>query len=269
VVKRRRGRLDVTSVAGVPLAVGFILAGQVLEGGSVRSILQLTAAVIVFGGTLGAILVSYSLQDVRRAGASLRDVFVDAEPPMDDTINALARFAIKARKDGIMSLEDEVERLEDPFLKRGLGLAVDGTSPNTLRSMLESEADSRDEIDERPARVYEAAGGYAPTVGILGAVLGLIQVMENLTDPNRLGAGIAVAFVATVYGVGSANLIFLPIAAKLRARAAVRAKRRQLICEGIFAIQEGLNPRLIEHKLRGLLGTDAPVRHLRAAGRAA
>ncbi len=146
---------------------------------------------------------------------------------------------------------------------------MDGTSPNTLRAMLESEADSRDEIDERPSRVYEAAGGYAPTIGILGAVLGLIQVMENLSDPNKLGAGIAVAFVATVYGVGSANLIFLPIAAKLRARAAVRAKRRQLICEGIFAIQEGLNPRLIEHKLRGLLGTDSSVRHLRAAGRAA
>jgi chemotaxis protein MotA len=235
----------------------------VLEGGNIGSIFQLTAAVIVFGGTLGAVLVSFSLGDVRGAMRSLRDVFIDRETPMDDTIASMARFAVKARRDGIMSLEDEVERLEDPFLKRGLGLAVDGTSPSTLRSMLETESESRDQLDEMPARVYEAAGGYAPTIGILGAVLGLIHVMENLTDPNKLGAGIAVAFVATVYGVGSANLVFLPIAAKLRLKAATKAKRRQLICEGILAIQEGQNPRLIEHKLNGLLGRDQAVRSLR------
>jgi chemotaxis protein MotA len=268
-VVTERSRLDVTSVAGVPIGIGFILLGQLLEGGSIRSILQFTAAVIVFGGTLGAVLLSFSIHDVRRAARSLRLVFLDRDAPMEDTIAILARFAVKARRDGIMSLEDEVEALTDPFLKRGLGLAVDGTSPTVLRAMLESEADSRDEIDELPARVYESAGGYAPTVGILGAVLGLIHVMENLSDPNRLGAGIAVAFVATVYGVGSANLIFLPIAAKLRAKAAVLARRRQMICEGILAIQEGQNPRLIEHKLRGLLGIDTSSRTARPAGRAA
>lgn len=265
---KKKRRLDLTSVAGVPLGIGFILAGQLLEGGKLQSILQLTAAIIVFGGTFGAVLVSFSLSDVKQALHSLRHVFLVEETNVEDTINAIARFAIKARRDGIMSLEDEVERLDDQFLKRGLGLAVDGTSPNTLRAMLEGESESRTDLDEMPARVFESAGGYAPTIGIIGAVLGLIHVMENLTDPNKLGAGIAVAFVATVYGVGSANLIFLPIAAKLRLNAATAAKRRQLVCEGILSIQEGLNPRLIEHKLRGLLGMDytpKPMRTSKAA----
>lgn len=266
---KRKRRFDLTAVMGLPVGIGLVLFGQILEGGRLGSILQLTAAIIVFGGTFGAVLVSFSLSDVRTALRSLRSVFIDDEAPMDDTINAIARFAIKARRDGIMSLEDDVEHLDDPFLKRGLGLAVDGTSPTTLRAMLEGEADSRDQIDELPARVYESAGGYAPTLGILGAVLGLIHVMENLTDPNKLGAGIAVAFVATVYGVGSANLVFLPIAAKLRLKAAVRAKRRQLVSEGILAIQEGQNPRLIEHKLRGLLGLDHGLRVLRSTSKAA
>jgi chemotaxis protein MotA len=262
-------RLDLAAVLGVPIGVGFVLLGQVLEGGKLHSVLQLTAAIIVFGGTLGATLVSFSPGDLRRAARSLRDVFYDLEPPIEDVIATLTRFATKARKDGIMSLEDDVERVADPFLRRGLGLAVDGTNPATLRAMLEAESQSRDEIDEVPARVYEAAGGYAPTVGILGAVLGLIHVMENLTDPSRLGAGIAVAFVATVYGVGSANLVFLPIAAKLRDRATRNAKRREVLLEGILAIQEGQNPRLIDQKLHGLLGTDPVARPGRAHSKAA
>jgi chemotaxis protein MotA len=254
-----RRAFDFTSILGVPIGIGFVLAGQVLEGGALGSLLQLTAAVIVFGGTFGATLVSFSFADIRRAGAALRQVFLDEDTPHEDTIRTMTRFAVKARKDGIMSLEDDVERLPDAFLRRGLGLAVDGTSPTTLRAMLEAESDSRADTEETPSRVYEAAGGYAPTVGILGAVLGLIHVMENLSDPTKLGAGIAVAFVATVYGVGSANLLFLPIAAKLRARVARNQKRRDVIIEGILAIQEGQNPRLIEQKLLGLLGTDRPA----------
>jgi chemotaxis protein MotA len=267
-VKRKR-RLDLTSVLGVPVAVGCVLLGQVLEGGALASVLQLTAAVIVFGGTFGATMVSFSLAEIKRALRSLSTVFYDVEPPTEETIQALTRFATKARKDGIMSLEDDVERVSDSFLRRGLGLAVDGTSPTTLRAMLEAEAASREEADELTARVFEAAGGYAPTIGILGAVLGLIHVMENLSDPAKLGAGIAVAFVATVYGVGSANLIFLPIATKLRARAARTARRREVILEGILAIQEGLNPRLIDSKLHGLLGVDPPARPARLGAKAA
>jgi chemotaxis protein MotA len=256
-------------VVGVPLAVGFVILGQLLEGGSLRSLVQLTAGVIVFGGTLGAVLISFSVGDVRRAWRSLGGVFFDDDAPSDQIITTVTRLATKARRDGIMSLEDDAELIADPFMRRGLMLAVDGTNPSTLRTMLEAESASREDLEETPARVFESAGGYAPTIGILGAVLGLIHVMENLSDPNKLGAGIAVAFVATVYGVGSANLILLPIASKLRSKATRQAKRRELVLEGILAIQEGLNPRLIEQKLRGLLGTDPVVRPARPEVRAA
>lgn len=265
----KKRRWDLTSVVGVPLGLGLVLIGQALEGGAFNSLLQTTAAVIVFGGTLGAVLLSCSLSDVKRAWRSLSSVFFEDEAPADELIGTITRLASKARRDGIMSLEDEVDHIGDPFMRRGLMLAVDGTNPSTLRAMLEAESFSRDEIDEAPAKVYEAAGGYAPTIGILGAVLGLIHVMENLSDPNKLGAGIAVAFVATVYGVGSANLLFLPIASKLRGKAGAHAKRRELILEGILAIQEGLNPRLIDQKLRGLLGVDADGRAPRPEVRAA
>ncbi|HVB37346.1 MAG TPA: flagellar motor protein [Vicinamibacterales bacterium] len=258
-MSQKTTRVDFTSVAGVPVGIGLILIGQAIEGGSVGSLLQLTAALIVFGGTLGAVLLSFSLSDVTRALSSLRTVFLwDGEPPMM-TIESILGYAKKARKEGIMSLEDDLERIDDPFLQKGLRLAVDGTDPHAVREMLEIENQSREEHDEIPAKVYESGGGYAPTIGILGAVLGLIHVMQNLADPTKLGAGIAVAFVATVYGVGSANLIFLPIATKLKMTARHEARRRELIVEGIMAIQEGLNPRTIQEKLLGFAAQAEPV----------
>jgi chemotaxis protein MotA len=257
-------RFDLTTVLGVPLGIGAILLGQLLEGGSAWSVLQSTAAIIVFGGTLGAVLVSFPFADVKQAAISLKRVFVnDAEPP-EATINSILRYARVARKDGILALEDESASAKDPLLRKGLMLAVDGVNPKTLREMLDIDLVAAEERDLAPARVYESAGGYAPTVGILGAVLGLIHVMENLSDPSKLGSGIAVAFVATVYGVGIANLILLPIANKLRRRAADAARRRILIFEGILAIQEGLNPRLIDQKLRGF--TDMEFVHPNEAG---
>ncbi len=267
--RNARPNYDVLSLVGLPIAIAAIVGGHLLEEGSLGSLFQGAAALIVFGGTLGAVLLSHSMRDVKEAGRSLRYVFVDDLPPASQVLDALGRLAVKARKDGILSLEDEIDRLADPFLRRGLRLAVDGTNPTTLRSMLEAENDGREEYEEGPARVYEAAGGYAPTVGILGAVLGLIHVMENLSDPSKLGAGIAVAFVATVYGVGSANLVLLPVAAKLRARAVRRARRREVILEGILAIQEGQNPRLIDQKLRGLLAADEAAPAAGARRRAA
>jgi chemotaxis protein MotA len=244
----------VTSVAGVPIGIGLILLGQSIEGGSLGSILQLTAAVIVFGGTAGAVLVSFSARDVQAACRSLRRVFIDEEPPLDLTVQQVLQFSHKARKHGILGIEEDLAALPDPFLRKGLTMAMDGVKPKDLREALELESINREEIDEAPARVFEAAGGYSPTIGILGAVLGLIHVMENLSDPTRLGGGIAVAFVATVYGVGAANLIFLPASAKLRVRARDAARRRELAIEGVIAIQEGQNPRLIEEKLRGMIG---------------
>src|SRR6188768_3155560 len=257
------------SLVGLPLGVAMIVGGHIAEGGKLGSLLQGAAALIVFGGTLGAVLLSHPRRDVKEAWRSLRYVFVDDLPPASQVLDAIGRLAVKARKDGILSLEDELDSLSDPFMRRGLRLAVDGTNPTTLRHMLEAENDGREEYEEAPARVYEAAGGYAPTVGILGAVLGLIHVMENLSDPSKLGAGIAVAFVATVYGVGSANLILLPVAAKLRSRALRRARRREVILEGVLAIQEGQNPRVIDQKLRGLLGLDGPQPRSGLSGRAA
>jgi chemotaxis protein MotA len=265
--KTRTRRLDLTSVAGVPVAVGLILLGQWLEGGALHSLLQSAAALIVFGGTFGAVLISFSLADVRRAAAGLKSVFFEPAETAGETINEILRYARIARKDGILALEDESANAKDPLLRKGLMLAVDGLNPKTLREMLEVDLDVAEEQDLVPARVFESAGGYSPTLGILGAVLGLIHVMENLSDPSKLGTGIAVAFVATVYGVGVANLVLLPIAAKLRLRASQSARRRLLVFEGVLAIQEGLNPRLIDQKLQGFLASGPALQ--KAAGRAA
>jgi chemotaxis protein MotA len=259
VAKRPRRRYDLLSLAGLPLGLLLVVGGHALEDGRIGSLVKGAAALIVFGGTLGAVCLSFPVRDVREAWRSLRHVFIDDLEPSDALVDGVGRMAVKARKHGILSLEDDLDTIADPFLRRGLRLAVDGTNPTTLRHMLDAENDAHEEREDAPARVYESAGGYAPTIGILGAVLGLINVMENLADPSRLGAGIAVAFVATVYGVGAANLVFLPIAAKLRARAQRRARRRDLIVEGILAIQEGPNPRLIDQKLRGLLAAEEPA----------
>ncbi len=265
----RRRRLDLTTLAGVCLGFGLVLVGHGLEDGKLGSLVQGAAALIVFGGTAGAVLVSFPLHEVRRALTSLRHVVVNDDPEPGEVLQTIGRFALRARKEGLLALEDEADRIADPFLRKGLTLAIDGTNSTTLRQMLENEITSREEFDEGPARVFEAAGGYAPTVGILGAVLGLIHVMENLSDPSNLGSGIAVAFVATIYGVGSANLLFLPLGARLRARAGRIARRREVMLEGVMSIQEGLNPRLIEHKLRGLLVVEVEPPKTRVKGRAA
>lgn len=256
---RKRIRLDYTSVAGVPVGIGLVLVGQAIEGGTVGSILQVTAALIVFGGTLGAVLLSFSLVDVWRAAASLRRVFLWDGEPLTHTIEAVVGYGVEARKAGLLSIEKSLSAEPDAFLRKALQHAVDAMSPHTLREMLEVESQSREDFEIVPANVYEAAGGYAPTVGILGAVLGLIQVMQNLSDPSKLGAGIAVAFVATLYGVGAANLLLLPIATKLKMKARHEARRRHLILEGVLAIQEGINPRMLQEKLRGYSAQSAKV----------
>ncbi len=246
---KRAAQLDYTTVIGLPAGLALVVLGQVLEGGSPRNILQLTAALIVVGGTLTAILVSFTAQEIRRAGEALKGVFVWSGEAPQVTIDLVIHWAGRARKLGLISLENELPAIKDPFLNKGLGLVVDGLAPAMVRDILELENASREEEDEGPARVYEAAGGYAPTLGILGAVLGLIQVMQHLSDPSRLGAGIAVAFVATVYGVGLANLVLFPVATKLRTKAHFEARRRQLILEGIVGITEGLNPRTLRDRL--------------------
>ena len=248
--KPRRRRIEVAPIAGLLVGMGCVLAGQLLDGGTVRSILHLAAAVIVFGGTLGAALVSFPRAQVMQAASALRALVLEAGDDTDAAADGLVRCAWIARTHGILALEDHAERHPDPLVQKALRLVVDGTSSRHVREIVEIDIANQEDRDHVPARVFEALGGYAPTFGILGAVLGLIHVMENLGDPARLGSGIATAFVATVYGVGAANLAFLPIAARLRERAERRALRGEMILEGVLAIQEGLAPRLVEEKLQ-------------------
>lgn len=242
--------MDRASLIGIILGISAVVLGNVLEGGKIRSLLQPTAAVIVFGGTFGATLLSAPPNVILRALLALREVFSGQKDEREALIRDIVRFATVARRNGLIALESEIERIENQYFKRALRLAVDGMSPKMLRETMEQDNISYEEERRRVAKVYETAGGFAPTIGILGAVLGLIHVMENLSDPSKLGAGIAVAFVATIYGVGSANLIFLPIAKKLMNRFNEELRRREMILEGVSGIQTGINPHYLEERLR-------------------
>lgn len=241
--------MDLATILGITASIGGILLGQAIEGGSIHSIVQGTAAIIVFAGTIGACMVQFPGATLRQAVGAVKQVFKHEAVNMTDTINLFVNLAKKARRDGLVAIEKDVQAVTDPYVRRALELAVDGTESKALRATLEIELSRAEHHGEGPVKVFEAAGGYAPTVGILGAVLGLIHVMENLSDPTKLGAGIAVAFVATVYGVGSANLLFLPISGKLKTRLSEEMTKMEMVVEGVCAIAEGEHPRLIEKKL--------------------
>ena len=248
--------MDKATVGGVVIAIGGILAGLLLEGGNVRQILQPTAAMIVFGGTLGAILIQFPLPVVFAAFRRLAHIFSAPRTDPLTSVREIIRYANQARREGIVSLDQKLERVEDPFLKKSLMLAVDGTEPQELRKMMELDLDNQAERAENLAHVFESAGGFSPTIGIIGAVLGLIQVMQHLDKIDEVGKGIAVAFVATIYGVGAANLFLLPAAGKLRMRTREEQIVREMTLEGVVSILEGMNPHMIETKLLGFL-TDA------------
>ena len=247
--KQSRARLDLATVAGIALALGGIIGGLILEKGSIQDVAQTTAAMIVMGGTIGAVLVTTPLPVFLRALRGMGSVFFERAYSTAEMIEALIQFAGKARKNGIVSLEAEAANIPDPFLRKALSLAVDGTDMQELRKMMEVEISLGEHVAEGEAKVWESAGGYAPTIGIIGAVMGLIQVMKHLEDIKEVGHGIAVAFVATVYGVGSANLFFLPAATKLRTRSQQVSLMKEMILEGVVGIVEGLNPTLIRMKL--------------------
>lgn len=242
-------RPDFSTFAGIALALAGILGGLILEKGSIQDVAQATAAVIVLGGTLGAVMVTTPMPVMWRGVRALGGIFRETASPASSTIDLLVQYAIKARKNGIVSLESDAGSIPDPFLRKALNLAVDGTDLQELRRMMEVDIAIGEQDSEAEAKVWEAAGGYAPTIGIIGAVLGLIQVMKHLEDIKEVGHGIAVAFVATVYGVGSANIFFLPAANKLRARTREAAMLKELALEGVTGIVEGLNPTLIRLKL--------------------
>lgn len=235
------------------IGFGAILGGQVLEGGSMHSIMQVTAAIIVVGGTIGAVLVNYPMSTFMLAMKNARLALLNNSEDPHKTIKLLSDLAAVARKDGLLALETSIKKVQDPFLRKGLQLVVDGTEPKLTREILEIEIGHSEEYNLASAKVFESAGGYAPTIGILGAVMGLIHVMENLADPQKLGAGIAVAFVATVYGVGSANLLYLPIAGKMKFKIRDQVIMQEMIVEGLISLSEGENPRRVEEKLTGFL----------------
>ena len=255
--------MDKSSVGGVLLAVVGIIAGLIMEGGNVGQILQPTAALIVFGGTFGAVLLQFPLPTVIAAFRSLGHVFVAPRKQSEQLIHQLVTYANKARRQGVVSLDSDLESIKDPFLKQSIMLAVDGTEPSELRRIMRVSIDSACDGEERLPAVFESAGGFSPTIGILGAVLGLIQVMQHLDNIQEVGKGIAVAFVATIYGVGAANLFFLPFAGKIRIRLHADQQRREMMLEGVISILEGMNPRTLELKLAGFmdeLGRDKKAR---------
>jgi chemotaxis protein MotA len=245
--------MDKASIGGVLLAVVGIVAGLLLEGGNLGQIVQPTAAMIVFGGTLGAVLLQFPLRTVVDAFRRLTHVFFTPQDKNLKLLQLLVSFANKARRSGVVSLDADLQSIDEPFLRQALTLAVDGTEPAELRKIMSLSLDSRGENEERQPAVFEAAGGFSPTIGILGAVLGLIQVMQHLDKIEEVGKGIAVAFVATIYGVGAANLFFLPAAGKLRIRIHDEHQRREMMLEGVISILEGINPRMLEVKLSGFL----------------
>jgi chemotaxis protein MotA len=251
--------MDIASIGGIALAVIGILAGMMIEGGSIAQITQPTAAMIVIGGTVGAVMLQFPMNIFLAAIKSAAKVFMHKGSDGEATLAQIVAFAIKARKSGIISLDGDLDTVADPFLKQALMLAIDGTDPSEVRKIMQLELDNKSEIEEKIPAVFEAAGGYSPTVGIIGAVLGLIQVMKNLSNIDEVGRGIAVAFVATIYGVAMANLICLPAAGKLKFRHREEQMIKEMMLEGVISILEGMNPRMIETKLRTSLFDSKPA----------
>lgn len=249
--------MDLATILGLVGALASIIGGYMIEGGDLGAISQITAALIVIGGTAGAVTVSFPGAQLKEAMKAAKQVIKPVPTNMASVIEQIVNFATEARRNGIIAIEKSVAALQDPFLKKALNLAVDGSDAKTIRGAMEIDIAVEEEEGEIPAKVFEAAGGYAPTVGIMGAVLGLIQIMQNLSDPSKLGAGIAVAFVATLYGVGLANLLALPLANKLKMRLKEHMLLREMMLEGVVSIVDGENPRLLKEKLNAFLGAHA------------
>jgi chemotaxis protein MotA len=245
--------MDVLSLIGVILAFVAILGGNYLEGGHVAALLNGPAALIVIGGTLGAAFLQAPVNVFKRSLVILRWIFFPPRIDLAGGIEHVVGWSMTARKEGLLGLEAVADAEVDPYARKGLQLLVDGAEPEAIRSILEVALYTQEGRDIQAAKVYESMGGYAPTIGIIGAVMGLIHVMGNLADPSKLGSGIAVAFVATIYGVGIANLLLLPIGNKLKAVALRQSLYREMLLEGILSIAEGENPRSIELKLQGFM----------------
>jgi chemotaxis protein MotA len=245
--------MDITTVIGLVLGLGGLLGGFMGEGGDIASLLSLTAALIVFLGTFGAVVVATPMEQIKELPKVLKIAFTyKAKDPME-TINELVGLATTARREGILALEEKIETYDDEFFKNGIRLVVDGVDPDLVRSILETELSFIEARHEKGTQPFEQAGGFAPTMGIIGTVMGLVHVLGNLSNVDTLGPQIATAFIATLYGVASANVIYLPIATKLKNRTKQEVLIRELMIEGILSIQAGENPNILGQKLKAFL----------------
>ncbi len=242
--------MDLTSIIGLTLGMLAVFGGAMLEGLPISAIVQPTAFIIVFGGAIGAIMLQSPQADIINALKGLTVIFLGTKEKPGEISKMLVDLALKARKEGILALQNDIGGIEDPFLKKGLELMTDGTDPHLLRELLETELGFFEEERGHASKVWEGFGAYTPTVGIIGAVLGLIHVMQNLNDPSKLGGGIAVAFVATVYGVAGANLLFIPFGGKLKGNSRNTIMARAMMIEGVLSIQAGESPNFIAEKLK-------------------
>jgi len=257
--------VDLSSIIGLVLGFAMLLIAYVEEGGQLSALVQPTAAMIVFGGTIGAVMTSFTLNDLKQVGKLFQIVFKEKKYEVNELITILCSFAEKARREGLLSLERETANIDDEFLRQGIQLVVDGTDPALVRDILETQIEFTDQRHKIGADIFESAGGYSPTMGIIGTVLGLVMVLGNLTNPDELGPSIAVAFIATLYGVAFANLAWLPIGHKLKLKSKQERFMREIALEGVLSIQAGDNPGIVREKLRAFLS--ATIRQVAATSK--
>jgi chemotaxis protein MotA len=261
--------MDISTIVGVVVALVIVFVVQILEGGNPASIILIPSMLLVFGGAFAAGMAGGVLKDATGAGKLLAKAFTAKVTPPNQLVDEVVKLAERARREGLLALEDAVKTVQHPFLRRGLQLAIDGTDPEELHDILHAEVAAKKKADKAGMKIFENMGGYAPTVGIIGTVMGLVHVLENLDKPETLGHSIAAAFVATLWGVLSANLIFLPVAARLTRLSGIEADEMELVIDGVLAIQAGSNPRLVAQKLRSLLPPDAAAAAEAAASKKA
>jgi chemotaxis protein MotA len=245
--------MDFTTIFGLIIGIGALFLAVILEGGHLSSLLSVPAFVMIAGGTIGATAIGFTVEELKTVPALLRIAFRDEKHDVSRLIATLVGFAEKARREGLLALEEDLNAIEDKFLKKGMQLVIDGTDAELVRSIMETELAFIQERHHKGASIFDAAGGYAPTMGIIGTVMGLVHVLGNLTDTDSLGPAIATAFLATLYGIFSANILFLPIASKLKNRSAHQVLVYEVTLEGILSVQAGDNPRIVEEKLEAFL----------------
>jgi chemotaxis protein MotA len=245
--------MDLATIIGLVLAWGAFFGSVIMEGGELKAMINPSAMVLVFGGTLGATLMSFPLSTMIGLPAIAKHAFMNKHEDVAATIKMLVSFAERARREGLLTLEDEAKNIDDMFLKKGIQLAIDGTDPELVREIMQTDIAFLGARHHAGASVFATMGGFAPTLGVIGTVSGLVHMLANLSDPGSMGPSIAAAFIATLYGVSSANLIFLPISAKLKHVSSEEAQVREIVMEGILSIQSGDNPRIVEEKLKAFL----------------